>query len=381
MSESQIPSENPNNREEVFRSQSQVKQPVNKLLLLGGLVVAAIFVLVVFVLISNHKIAPNNSPNLSMDHGISGASLQATQSWLKNQLSRNREQQPVTLPAIDAGFAASDTETKKALLARQNTPTTVYETNLHKQSSAPADETVGATGGSAIVGGGTGLSRSQLSHYSQALSATRTSAVSGDKITHPAYTVVQGEWLHATLETAVDSDLPGNIRAVVTRPVYSYTGNQRLIPAGSRLIGQYSSLASNGIASARIFIMWNRIITPSGISIMINSPGIDSLGRAGMGADAIQTYFWQVFGTSALLSILSAGASKSNPSFSIQPNSADAYRTALSQSFANTAQAILRSNLNVKPTIHIYQGNSVKVFVAHDLDLYRVLKGSQHDGL
>mgnify|MGYP006000017115 CR=1 FL=1 len=60
-------------------------------------------------------------------------------------------------------------------------------------------------------------------------------------------TVMSGEFIHATLETAINSDLPGMVRAIVSRRVYGFVGHRVLIPRGSRLIGQYSSQTRRGI--------------------------------------------------------------------------------------------------------------------------------------
>ena len=179
--------------------------------------------------------------------------------------------------------------------------------------------------------------------------------------------------MHATLETAINSDLPGTVRAVITSPVYAYTGDAPIIPAGSRLIGQYASISSNGAASARVFVIWNRVITPNGISIMINSPDSDSLGRSGAAADSVDSHFFKTFGTAILLSVMSASAANSGVSSADQPNSADAYRQSIANSFQQSAQTSLNKNLDIKPTLHVYQGDSINVFVAHDLDLYNVL--------
>jgi len=50
--------------------------------------------------------------------------------------------------------------------------------------------------------------------------------------------VGQGAVIPAVLETALNSDLPGFARAVVSRDVWSLDGQQVLIPRGSRLIGE-----------------------------------------------------------------------------------------------------------------------------------------------
>ncbi|NCX94254.1 MAG: TrbI/VirB10 family protein, partial [Gammaproteobacteria bacterium] len=190
---------------------------------------------------------------------------------------------------------------------------------------------------------------------------------------HPDETVAEGELMQATLETAINSDLPGRVRAVLRAPVYSYVGQHVLLPPGSRLIGQYASKSSNGAASARLFIVWTRILTPEGISVTLNSPGSDQLGRAGMGADAIDSHFWTIFGHAALLSILGASVANVGVNSSTAQNSADTYRQNIANALQESAQSALSNHLSIQPTLKVNQGDTVTVFVAQDLDLHSAL--------
>ena len=121
-------------------------------------------------------------------------------------------------------------------------------------------------------------------------------------------------------------------------------------------------------------VIWSRIILPDGIAVQLNSPGTDSLGRAGQGADSVNTHFLARFGEAALLSIIGAGASSTGVGDGDQYNSAAQYRMAVAQSFQQSAQKSLQGTLPMKPTVHIHQGAAINVFVAHDLSFYHVLK-------
>ncbi|WP_374698414.1 TrbI/VirB10 family protein [Wolbachia endosymbiont (group B) of Limnophora tigrina] len=92
--------------------------------------------------------------------------------------------------------------------------------------------------------------------------------------------VTQGKIIDAVLETAINSDLQGMLRAMVSRDVYAETGDTVLIPKGSRLIGSYSF--DSNVARARVNINWSRVILPHGIDIAISSLSTDELGRAGI---------------------------------------------------------------------------------------------------
>ena len=79
--------------------------------------------------------------------------------------------------------------------------------------------------------------------------------------------IPQGAIIGAVMETALNSDLPGYARAVVSKDVLSFDGSTVLIPAGSRVIGEYNSGVAQG--ASRIFIVWSRLIRPDGVSIAL----------------------------------------------------------------------------------------------------------------
>ena len=201
--------------------------------------------------------------------------------------------------------------------------------------------------------------------------STNKEKMAAYRMDHPESTIASGEWIHATLDVAIDSSLPGMIRATITEPVYAYIGTHPLIPSGSRLIGQYDSNVQQG--QRRVMAMWNKVILPNGIVVSLESPSTDALGRAGQGADVENTHFWKRFGAATLISLMGAGVSSQGVENTDQYHSDSAYRMAIAQSFQQTAQSVLQNSLSIKPTLHLYQGASINVFVAHDLSFYSVL--------
>jgi type IV secretion system protein VirB10 len=180
-----------------------------------------------------------------------------------------------------------------------------------------------------------------------------------------AHTVLQGKLVDCVLETAIQSDLPGQLRCSTSNDVYAESGRAVMLPARTRMIGQYNSAVRKG--QVRVFVIWQRAITPDGVDIQFDSPGTDALGRAGVGGE-VDNHYREIFGVSAMLSIIGAGASSYGVSGVDQPNSEAAYRQALQQSFAQTAQQILSPYAQIAPTIHVNQGEAIKIFVNRDLD-------------
>lgn len=168
--------------------------------------------------------------------------------------------------------------------------------------------------------------------------------------------IAQGRLIAATLETAVASDLPGALRAVVSRDVWSEDGQRRLIRRGARLIGEYRSGLARG--QTRVFVIWTRLLQPDGIDIALGSPGTDDLGRAGL-TGAIDRHFAERFGASILLSLIGSTTTATQGGSTVVLDT--------SQSFSRVAEESLRDSINVPPTVLIDQGAPVQVVVGRDL--------------
>lgn len=190
---------------------------------------------------------------------------------------------------------------------------------------------------------------------------------------HPEHTLSAGEFIPATLETAINSDLPGMVRALTARDVYALTGQRILIPKGSRLIGQYSSGNIGGVQT-RILISWTRVQLPSGVVVTLNSPSADALGRGGQGADSIDSHVVERFSSALLFSVLGASTAIIGVAPQDDFNSATAYRMELANGLQQTARDNLQKNRAIQPTLHLDQGAAINVFVARDLNFYHVAR-------
>ena len=185
--------------------------------------------------------------------------------------------------------------------------------------------------------------------------------------------VPEGTLIPGILETAIVSDLPGQVRAIVSQDVYSFDGRRILIPTGTRLIGEYQSEITRG--QTRIFVVWTRMLRDDGVSVRLNSIGADSLGRAGL-TGRVDKKFQERFGAAILLSIVGAGASyltgygseaAAGDSDDAQ-NAEELARETLAQTFSDMANQALGDSLRIPPTISVSQGERIFVFVRQDLD-------------
>jgi len=222
-------------------------------------------------------------------------------------------------------------------------------------NSTPAPASAGTPAAAAQAAAPKTLNANDQFLANQSTDVTQKASRIGD----PSKVVPQGAVIPAVLETAINSDLPGYTRAIVSRDIRSFDGTAILIPRGSRLVGQYKSGLTSG--ETRAFIIWNRLIRPDGLSIQLASPATDDLGQAGM-SGSVDSHFAKRFGSAILLSVvngLSAAFSSHNGSTIVIGTSSDA------QGVIGEA---LSNDIKIPPTIKVPQGASIQVFAARDLD-------------
>lgn len=183
-------------------------------------------------------------------------------------------------------------------------------------------------------------------------------------IAAPEATVPQGTILQASLESAIDSSLPGPLRAVVNEDVHSLDGSTVLIPAGSRLFGEYASNIETG--QKRILVAWTRILTPANRSISIASFGADPLGRSGTGG-AVDTRFFERFGSAAAISIITGGAAALADQAA--GNRSSDTTEDLAEGLSRQSTSALNAALSLGPRIYVRQGAAISVILDRDLEI------------
>ncbi len=191
------------------------------------------------------------------------------------------------------------------------------------------------------------------------------------------YTLHAGTILPATLQTGINSGLPGTIIAKVRRDVFdSVTGNYLLVPQGSTLIGTYDSQVAYG--QKRVLIAWSRLIFPSGVSQNLEGQqGVDLMGLAGL-HDKVDNHFIRLFGSALMFSVFGAAAQLSQPQATgtnLSPQQIVA--GAIGQQLSQTGAQLVAKNMNIQPTLNIRPGANFNVLLARDLILsgpYGVMK-------
>jgi type IV secretion system protein VirB10 len=211
-------------------------------------------------------------------------------------------------------------------------------------------------------GFGRGEPRNELADK---LKPTPIEGVRAARLPNRNLVVTQGTSIPCVLETAMSSDVAGFVSCVVLRDVMSDSGNVVLMEKGTQVVGEYRGNVQRG--SKRMFVLWTRAKTPTGVIAALASPATDALGRAGFDGE-INTHFWERFGSALLLSIVSDASSIGRQQ--VQDGSIQINNTT---GATNTAAGIaVEQSINIPPTLTKNQGELVNIFVARDLDFSSV---------
>ena len=185
------------------------------------------------------------------------------------------------------------------------------------------------------------------------------------------YEVKTGTYIPITLVGGINSDLPGHLVAIVREDIYdTNTGTVKIIPAGSRLFGTFSSEVSWG--QTRVQVVFNRLTLPNGKSINLGAMGAaDLAGQSGLTGD-VNIHLGKVIGSIIMAGVVGGadGALTNNGNHRKDENSAlsksgeESGRTAI-----ETVDKYTSKILDVQPTITVKPGTRGTIVVEEDIIL------------
>lgn len=200
-------------------------------------------------------------------------------------------------------------------------------------------------------------------------------ATSAQPLNQPDTLMLRGTYIRCVLETRIITDIPGFTSCVVTEPVYSFTGRKLLLPKGSKVLGKYSQ-EPNGPRAA---VIWDRIITPTGIDVNMASPGVDNLGGAGHPGD-YNAHWPARIGAALMISLLSDAfkyeAAVHGPTQTTISNGVvtqTPFESNTAKTVQNIADQAVQRAANRPATVTINQGTVLNVYVARDVDFSGVV--------
>lgn len=197
------------------------------------------------------------------------------------------------------------------------------------------------------------------------LAAKRSASVPAELLPSLRLLLPKGAFLDCTLETAIDSSLPGLTTCITATDTYGADGHVVLLERGSKLVGETRGDVRAG--GQRLFVLWTEARTPAGVVIPLASPATDELGRSGVSGD-VDRHFWARFGAAMLVSIVDGGlqaAARSNggSTLVISPTGP-----------RDLATEVLKETIRIPPTLRKPQGDRIQVLVARDLDFRSVYR-------
>ena len=185
------------------------------------------------------------------------------------------------------------------------------------------------------------------------------------------YEVKTGTYIPITLVGGINSDLPGHLVAIVREDIYdTNTGTVKIIPAGSRLFGTFSSEVSWG--QTRVQVVFNRLTLPNGKSINLGAMGAaDLAGQSGLTGD-VNMHLGKVIGSLIMAGVVGGadGALTNNGNHKKDENSAlskggeESGKTAI-----ETVDKYTSKILDVQPTITVNPGTRGTIVVEEDIIL------------
>jgi len=279
-------------------------------------------------------------------------------------------------PAPAAGYAAPPVKTPEELaLERQLSGTVFASQNLSSPGTAASAEPQGVPLPGMVAGepaptgvsdfGAAGTARRETGQLASLMRPTVSAAVRAQVLPAQRLLLPKGAFIDCTLETAIDSTLPGMTTCVMATDAFGVDGKVVLLERGTKLIGETRGQVEQG--AARIFVLWTEARSPTGVIVPLDSPGADELGRSGLPGE-VNRHFWERFGAAMLVSVVAGGVKTA-----AQSAHGGSGNVVLNPSSSqDVLTEILKNTINIPPTVTKQNGDRIQVLVARDVDFRSV---------
>jgi type IV secretion system protein VirB10 len=262
---------------------------------------------------------------------------------------------PLEAAPAPAAYGAPPPKTEAQLTLERQLSGAVFSS-----SSLPMMPAVAAT----TTGTQPGLPQ-EPGELSSLLRPSVTTAVRAQVLPTQRLLLPKGAFIDCTLETAIDSTLPGMTTCVMATDTFGVDGEVVLLERGTKLVGETRGQVQQG--SARVFVLWNEARTPAGVIVPLASPGADELGRAGL-PGSVDRHFWERFGAAMLVSVIDGAIQAA-----VQSGRSNSGTVIVNPSATQDVMTeVLKGTINIPPTVVKHQGDRIQVLVARDLDFRSV---------
>ena len=281
---------------------------------------------------------------------------------------------PYSLPYALAGFNQQNQQPAQptVVTAAKESPEDAEEKSLAQRMKSAINFALNG-----ITGGNSGQSSADGDAGAQAAanSSRGNTAEAASNISYSppdANTVQAGTVIPAVLCSGINTDMGGGqVIAQIQADVYdSATGQNLLIPAGSRVLGTYDGgKADNG----RISVTFNTLILPDGGSYNIGNSltAMDGAGYSGI-AGRVNRHTGRVLSSGMISSAIAAMGSLAAGNTSISNNSYSAGQLATQGAMANlmnSASTLFKQGASVAATTTVEPGYEFSVYVTQGIRL------------
>jgi type IV secretion system protein TrbI len=179
------------------------------------------------------------------------------------------------------------------------------------------------------------------------------------------FAVFEGTTIDTVLVDRLDGEFAGDVKVMVTNPVYSEDRQHVLIPEGTFILGTAQKVS--GLGQKRLALTFHRMLMPDKYSVDLDQfHGLDQAGETGI-KDKINNHYVEIFGASIALGVISGAAEATNLNQGYNESGTEAYKSGIASSLSQSSSNVLDRFINIPPTITIREGHRIKVYITQDM--------------
>ncbi|MBT9333005.1 TrbI/VirB10 family protein [Paracidobacterium acidisoli] len=179
------------------------------------------------------------------------------------------------------------------------------------------------------------------------------------------YAVFEGTTIDTVLVDRLDGEFAGDVKVMVTNPVYSQDRQHILVPEGTFILGTAQKVS--GLGQKRLALTFHRMLMPDKYSVDLDQfHGLDQAGESGV-KDKINNHYVEIFGASIALGIISGAAEATNANQGYNETGTEAYKAGIASSLSQSSANVLDRFINIPPAITIREGHRIKIYITQDM--------------
>ena len=179
------------------------------------------------------------------------------------------------------------------------------------------------------------------------------------------YAVFEGTTIDTIVVDRLDGEFVGDVKVMVTNPVYSEDRQHVLIPEGTFILGTAQKVSSLG--QKRLALTFHRMLMPDKYSVDLDQfHGLDQAGESGV-KDKVNNHYMEIFGASIALGVISGAAEATSFNEGYNETGSEAYRQGIASSLSQSGATVLDRFINIPPTITIRNGHRIKIYITQDM--------------